>query len=95
MLAVYASRRGLPQRRARLATSWLAKPYLGRTCTCWVPISNFKAALNPPLPTSQTWPGAPESYGFAVQENLKCAHRSNQRQSWFFGLFIPGMDTGM
>ena len=54
MLAVYASRRESPQRRARLATSWLAKPYLGRTYTCWVPISNFKAALNPPLPTSQT-----------------------------------------
>ena len=54
MLAVYASRRESPQRRARLATSWLAKPYLDRTCTCWVPISNFKAALNPPLPTSQT-----------------------------------------
>jgi hypothetical protein len=54
MLAVYASRRGSPLRRARLAISWLARPSLSRTCTCWVPIPNFKAASEPPLPTSQT-----------------------------------------
>ena len=66
MLAVYASRRGSPQRRARLAPSPLARRSLGRTYTCWVPLSHFKAASQPPLPTSQTLPGAPETYGLAL-----------------------------
>jgi len=43
MCAVYASRRGSPQRRARLASRLLARRWRDRTCTCWVPFSNFKA----------------------------------------------------
>ena len=41
MLAVYASRRGSPQRRARLASRSWARRLRDRTFTCWVPYSNF------------------------------------------------------
>ena len=62
--AVYASQGGSPRRHARLASRLLARPCLGRTCTCWAPISNFKKVVClSSFPFKPDFPGARKIYG--------------------------------
>jgi len=62
--AVYASQGGSPRHHARLASRLLARPCLGRTCTCWAPISNFKKVVClSSFPFKPDFPGARKIYG--------------------------------
>jgi len=62
--AVYASQGGSPRHHARRASRLLARPCLGRTCTCWAPISNFKKVVClSSFPFKPDFPGARKIYG--------------------------------
>ena len=65
--AVYASRRALPQRHARLASGWRAAPLPGGSRTRWIASRGFRSS-HPPLQGFAWRNKRPHTFGQGVME---------------------------
>lgn len=71
LLAVYASRRQLPDAAQDSPPAHLAWCWLGRTLTCWVAYASSSSVFSPHIPKRQASPGAMKSISTSTKRIRK------------------------